>query len=197
MDQFINRFQEFCEPWTGYKGTYDSNFSPNTIKNISNNQAMKIMTYFIDIWMLFSMNSYAQNLEHFTVETIGKGWKLHPNFDKRPQSGVNGMIRDTDGNIIKWVKNALKALPEDIKQKVTEENITISFLFNSEGKIFYINFYVRAEDKKFMTDKQWLKLYHTIQNMEFDISKFELIDNFEWGSGGMYPISKYLRQQTK
>lgn len=32
MDQFINRFQEFCEPWTGYKGTYDSNFSPNTIK---------------------------------------------------------------------------------------------------------------------------------------------------------------------
>lgn len=158
---------------------------------------MKIMTYFIAIWMLFSMNSYAQNLEHFTVEMIGKGWKLHPNFDKRPQSGVNGMIRDTDGNIIKWVKNALKTLPEDIKQKVTEENITISFLFNAEGKIFYINFYVRAEDKNFMTDKQWLKLYHTIQNMEFDISKFELMDNFEWGSGGMYPVSKYLRQQTK
>lgn len=32
MDQFLDRFLEFCEPWTGYKGSYDSNFSPETIK---------------------------------------------------------------------------------------------------------------------------------------------------------------------
>lgn len=107
------------------------------------------------------------------------------------------MIRDADGNIIKWVKNALKTLPEEIKQKVAKEDIRIIFLFNSKGEIFYINFYIKAEDKNFMTDTEWLKLYHTIQNMEFDISKFELMDNFEWGSGGMYPISKYLQQQAK
>ncbi len=102
-----------------------------------------------------------------------------------------------DGNISKWLKNALKTLPEEIKQKATKEDITITFRFNAEGKIFDINFYVRAEDKDFMTDKQWLELYHTIQNMEFDISNFELMDNFEWGSSGLYPISKYLQQQTK
>lgn len=33
MGQFIDRFMEFCGPWSGYKGTYDSNFSPETIKN--------------------------------------------------------------------------------------------------------------------------------------------------------------------
>lgn len=158
---------------------------------------MKTLIFLITTLMLLSVSCKAQDLEHFTVEMIGKGWKLYPTFDQRPQSGVNGMIRDVGGNILKWVKNALKTLPEEIKQKVAKEDVTISFLFNSKGKIFYINFFVRAEDKNFMTDKQWLKLYHTIQNMEFDISRFELMDNFEWGSGGMYPISKYLRQQIK
>lgn len=158
---------------------------------------MKTLIIFIAAMIMFCTNCNAQNFEHFNVEMIGKGWKLHPKFDQRPLSGVNGMIRDIDGNIIKWVKNALKTLPEKIKQKVAKEDVTISFLFNSKAKIFYINFLVRAEDKNFMTDKEWLKLYHTIQNMEFDISKFELMDNFEWGSGGMYPISKYLQQQAK
>ena len=27
----ISRFHEFCEPWTGYPGTYKSDFSPETI----------------------------------------------------------------------------------------------------------------------------------------------------------------------
>ena len=30
-NSIISRFHEFCEPWTGYPGTYKSDFSPETI----------------------------------------------------------------------------------------------------------------------------------------------------------------------
>lgn len=103
---------------------------------------MKTPVYFIAMLILFSMNSYAQNLEHFTIEKRGNNsWNLLPNFDKPPQSGVNGIMMYPEGNIIiKWVKNALKTLPEEIKQKVSKEEIRVLFIFNAEGKIFHVYF---------------------------------------------------------
>lgn len=143
--------------------------------------------------MLFETNCCAQNFEHFDIEVIGKGVRLVPTFNQNPKSGVNGMKRDRDVVIPELIKKVLITLPDEIKQKVVEQDIWVSFLFNSKGQIFYMNFYVRACDGCFMTDKQWLKLYHTIQSLKLDLSKFDLLENFEWGSGGMYPVSKYLR----
>ena len=44
-----------------------------------------------------------------------------------------------------------------------------------------------------LTDEQWLEVYHAIRKQRLDISKFELLDDFEWGAAGPYWISKYLR----
>lgn len=158
---------------------------------------MKALLFWVTIMAVFCVDSYTQDLKHFQVETVGKGWRLSPTFDKEPQSGVNGMAGDHGGLIIKLVKDALKTLPEGIKQKVAKQDVTISFLFNVKGEIFYLNFYVRADDKNFMTDDEWLRLYYTFRKLRLDLSKFCLLDDFEWGSGGMYPISKYLRQETE
>ena len=153
----------------------------------------KIILYTV-LMLIGSMTAQAQNLKHFRVDTtsIGHFWKISPKFDSRPESGVNKFVGDHTYHISKLVKEAVKTLPEEIRQILIKYKVDATVYFNSKGEIFCLTFLLIQGDKFPMDDEQWLKVYHTFRHLKIDLSKLTLLDNFEWGAG-FYPLYSFLK----
>ena len=104
------------------------------------------------------------------------------------------MAGDYSGSIRKMIINTSQTLPKDIKETLSKQDIILSFLFNKKGEVFKIIFRGDIEERIPLTDEQWLVIFDAIRKLKIDLSKLILLDNFEWGSGGTYPISKYIRE---
>ena len=153
----------------------------------------KIILYTV-LMLIGSMTVQAQNLKHFRVDTsrIGHFWTIYPNFDPTPESGVNKFVGDYTYHISKLVKEAVKTLPEEIRQMLIKYKVRAIVYFNSKGEIFCLTFSAIQGDKFPMDDEQWLKVYHTFRHLKIDLSKLTLLDNFEWGAG-FYPLYSFLK----
>ena len=153
----------------------------------------KIILYTV-LMLIGSMTAQAQNLKHFRVDTsrIGHFWTIYPNFDPTPESGVNKFVGDYTYHISKLVKEAVKTLPEEIRQMLIKYKVRAIVYFNSKGEIFCLTFLLIQGDKFPMDDEQWLKVYHTFRHLKVDLSKLTLLDNFEWGAGS-YPLYRFLQ----
>ena len=141
----------------------------------------KIILYTV-LMLIGSMTAQAQNLKHFRVDTsrIYDFWNISPNFDPEPESGGNKFVGDDTYHISKLVKEAVKTLPEKIRQVLIKYKVKATVYFNSKGEIFP------------MDDEQWLKVYHTLRHLKIDLSKLTLLENFEWGAGS-YPLYRFLQ----
>ena len=153
----------------------------------------KIILYTV-LMLIGSMTTQAQNLKHFRVDTsrIYDFWNISPNFDPEPESGGNKFVGDDTYHISKLVKEAVKTLPEKIRQVLIKYKVNAIVYFNSKGEIFYITFLLIQGDKFPMDDEQWLKVYHTLRHLKIDLSKLTLLENFEWGAGS-YPLYRFLQ----
>ena len=153
----------------------------------------KIILYTV-LMTVVSLTARTQKLEHFDIDTTlsSYAWQISPNFESGPESGVNGFARDYTHYTSQLVREAVKTLPEEIKQMLIKHKVRATIYFNSKGEIFYIEFRVYKGDKFPMDDEQWLKVYHTFRHLKVDLSKLILLDNFEWGAGS-YPLHRFLQ----
>ncbi|MDE7074983.1 MAG: hypothetical protein K2O69_08095, partial [Odoribacter sp.] len=128
----------------------------------------------------------AQIFEHFDVEITQNGVSiLRPKFDCRPTSGVNGMAGDYEKTVYKMMKELVLTFPEEIKAALKQQDVWADLRFNAKGEIFYLTFLMsKNSNVNCLTDEQWLEVYHAIRKQRLDISKFELLDDFEWGAAG-------------
>lgn len=155
---------------------------------------MKTIILLAVLMTMIVMPAYTQYLEHFTVDSTDYLWEICPTFDSDPQSGVNGFARDETASVTQLVKSAVKTLPEEIKQVLIKYNVRLTIFFNAKGESFYLFFLMSKKDKFPLNDEQWLKVYHTFRHLKIDLSKLELLDNFEWGAG-TYPLNRYLQSK--
>ena len=153
----------------------------------------KIILYTV-LMTVVSLTARTQKLDHFNVDTTRSGyaWQISPNFEPGPKSGVNKFVGDYTYHISQLVRQAVKTLPEEIKQMLIKQEVWATIYFNSKGEIFYLYFLAKKEDKFPMDDEQWLKVYHTFRHLKVDLSKLILLDHFEWGAG-FYPLEKFLQ----
>lgn len=153
---------------------------------------MKTLFLFAMLVLGTMSSASAQTFEHFEVKTSKASWMLRPKFDNRPTSGVNGIAAAPDKEVLEILKKLFQTFPENVKEKLKEQKVYVNLNFNSQGEIFYIIFFiVKKDDLTFLTDEQWLEIYRIIRNHKLDMTKWELVDNFEWGSW-TYPISMHL-----
>ena len=158
---------------------------------------MKKVILYTVLMLIGSMTAQAQTLKHFRVDTtrIYDFWNISPNFEPEPESGINKFVGDDTYHISKLVKEAVKTLPEEIRQMLIKYKVDAIVYFNSNGEIFYITFLLIQGDKFPMDDEQWLKVYHTFRHLKIDLSKLRLLDNFEWGAGS-YPLYRFLESEN-
>ena len=153
---------------------------------------MKKVILYTVLMFLGAQIARTQKLEHFNIDTTSYAWYISPNFDPEPESGGNKFVGDDTYHISKLVKEAVKTLPEKIRQVLIKYKVKATVYFNSKGEIFYLKFCIFKKDKFPTDDKQWLKVYHTFRHLKIDLSKLRLLDNFEWGAGS-YPLYRFLQ----
>ena len=151
----------------------------------------KIILYTV-LMTVVSLTARTQKMEHFDIDSSALTlWVISPNFEPEPKSGVNKFVGDYTYHISQLVRQAVKTLPEEIKQMLIKQEVWATIYFNSKGEIFYLYFMAKG-DKFPMDDEQWLKVYHTFRHLKVDLSKLILLDNFEWGAGS-YPLHRFLQ----
>ena len=156
---------------------------------------MKKVILYTVLMFLGAQIARTQKLEHFNIDTTSYAWYISPNFESGPKSGVNKFVGDYTYHINKLVKEAVKTLPEEIRQMLIKYKVKATVYFNSKGEIFYLKFCIFKKDKFPTDDKQWLKVYHTFRHLKIDLSKLRLLDNFEWGAG-FYPLGRFLESEN-
>ena len=147
----------------------------------------------------FSNIATAQQFKHLQLKiNDGGNWRLYSKG--RPTSGVNKMRADPKKHIMTLIFNAIHSFPEEIKKELIKYDgrISVGFDFNAKGEIFYVYFLGRGNIKDGipLTEKQWLEIVQIIKRIKIDLTQIDVLDELEWGAGGIYHITNILRNEV-
>lgn len=159
---------------------------------------MKKIIFIVGLILNIYSISLAQSFEHFIVESKKKSCLLKCKKDTTLLPGVNG-LRGINGkefdNMSKYIRKNLHFLPKEMKEKIKMYDVFIEFIFNPKGEILKPKVYIRGiNNPSFLTEEEWLQFWKVIFDMKINVKDFDVEDNFEWASGGVYNISMILRQ---